>query len=189
MSFNRSRKNSRCVSRLHARDRSIREQLGTHSRHTNSIYFFDIGVESLRQDGWTDKWMYVVRSILSSIRGCVKDSRFASLESTLVRLVSIFFSFFFSPCLFAFVYSFVHIFSSLLLRRACVRVPLERPLQILEDLSIVWKHTFIFEESFGPTERHVLANYVEDLIPGVKKITISRWYENLILIFDESTLE
>lgn len=98
MSFNRSRKNSRCVSRrLHARDRSIREQLGTHSRHTNSIYFFDIGVESLRQDGWTDKWMYVVRSILSS--GCVKDSRFASLESTLVRLVSIFFSFFFSMSL------------------------------------------------------------------------------------------
>lgn len=99
------------------------------------------------------------------------------------------FLFFFSPCLFAFVYSFVHIFSSLLLRRACVRVPLERPLQILEDLSIVWKHTFIFEESFGPTKRHVLANYVEDLVPGVKKITISRWYENLTLIFDESTLE
>lgn len=82
-----------------------------------------------------------------------------------------------------------YILSSLLLRRACVRVPLERPLQILEDLSIVWKHTFILEESFGPTERHVLANYVEDLVPGVKKITISRWYENLILIFDESTLE
>lgn len=52
-----------------------------HSRRTNSIYFFDIGVESSWRDGWTDKWMYMARTGLSSIRRCVKDSRSLFLYS------------------------------------------------------------------------------------------------------------
>lgn len=57
---------------------------------------------------WTDKWMYVVHTVLLSIRGCVKDSR-SLLESsnTLVGRGSIFFP----SCLFPFVYFVVRTFS------------------------------------------------------------------------------
>lgn len=100
--FSRSRKKSARVF-LDRRSRTLRiscvrrsRSRSSASRRTNSIYFLDIGVGSSRRNGWTDKWMYVVRSFLSlslereraseraesrereSVRGCVKDSRLSS---------------------------------------------------------------------------------------------------------------
>lgn len=89
--FNRSRKNLECFSTILCPDRTPCDN-PNNSRRTNSIYFFDTGAESSRRDGWTDKWMYVAHTVLSSIRGCVKDSR-SPLESSnaLVERGSIFF--------------------------------------------------------------------------------------------------
>lgn len=128
-----------------------------HSRRTNSIYFFDIGVESSWRDGWTDKWMYVARMGLSSILRCVKDSR--SLSFSLSTRIHEYIGwrsrgiFFLSPsCLFplSFIPSFPHSLSPLLTRAPRAVTPSTR-----KPLRAVWKYTFIFEESYRWTERHV----------------------------------
>lgn len=96
--------------------------------------FSDTGAESSRRDGWTGKWMYVAHTVLSSIRGCVKDSR-SLLESsnTLVERGSIFFSFL---SLFPFVYFVLRTFSFFSTVHHCVpraiTLGTRRPLHNLE---------------------------------------------------------
>lgn len=132
----------------------------THSRRTDSIYFPGIGIGSLQRDGWTDKWMYAVRtgaSLERPRRGGVKDSLALSLRMRRSEEASIFFCPFFfasfSPP--SFVPSSP--FSSLSARLRSAVAP--STLEISHSLSLsfsprrVWKYTFIFEESRRPTGR------------------------------------
>lgn len=127
------------------------------SRRTNSIYFFDTGAESSRQDGWTDKWMYVAPYSSLEHRGDASRTPALSLTLQILECVGrtrldIFFLFLsFSFRLFRRSY---HPFLSLL-SPSCAIVPLERSLQVLEDLFTIWKYTFIFGESYRRTGRHV----------------------------------
>lgn len=145
--FNRSRKKSLGAFRVD-RTRTIRL---AHIRDVPIQFMSSTSAsDPARRDGWTDKWMYVVRPTLSSIRGYVKDFASRVLAHTLlVGPTSLHLSFlFFSPFPRLSPRSFPRIYASFL-SSTCDRIPLERGTM---RLFTFWKHAFILEESFRADE-------------------------------------
>lgn len=152
--FNRSRKNLECFSTILCPDRTPCDNANTTRDVPIQFISSTLALNPHGEmDGWINGCTWPIHSSLEHPgmrQGLPLSSRI--LECVGRTRLDIFFLFL---SFFPFVYFVVRTVLFSLLSPPCAIVPLERSLQVLEDLFTIWKYTFIFGESYRRAGRHV----------------------------------